>query len=340
MSDLDPGFLDQKYLVDPYANWAEREGAPIITGRALDLFAVETKPWARFDTNGAICHVDGRCDFLSVFVLDLAPGQTSAPSRHVHDECLIALSGSGESDIALSNGAMRTISWRAGQAFAAPVNATIQHRNRGSDGARLVAFNDLRYLMGLYRNEGFLFANSGAFAARQDRAMLAGLLTTLSGEDALSSNDDAADVRHVKLADLALGLDLMVLKPGEFSRARRQMQGQHVLCLEGAGYSLSFTSQSSGLERIDWRSGVLAGLAGMSFHQHFNPGDRDLRLVTVELGSLSSPMFRSRRAAFGDTNVYASGAAEIALENQRDDISRHFAETLRNLRFQGVAFSD
>ena len=63
-----------KLLLDPYADWAEREGVPIIEDFGIDLIAVETGPWPRFGVEGAIAHLKGRGDFVSVFVLDLAPG--------------------------------------------------------------------------------------------------------------------------------------------------------------------------------------------------------------------------------------------------------------------------
>lgn len=319
MSEIDPGFLDQKYLVDPYANWARDEGVPIHAGRTLDLLAVDTQPWGRFGMQGAICHVDGRCDFLSVFVFDLPAGGASAPVHHVYEECIVALSGSGRTRVTLSNGRETTIEWRAGQAFAVPVNATHRHENDGAAPARLVAFNDLRYLMGLYRNEAFLFANGGGFEARQAKAVEAGLLAVLVDDGARGRNEP--EPRAAPLGDMAIGLDLWSLRAGERSRARRQMQGRHMLCLGGEGSTFSFASASSDLERIDWRRGMLAGLTGMAFHQHVASGPGDLRLLSVELGSMASPMFRSRRAAYGDREVYASGAAEIPPDEERADIS-------------------
>ena len=34
----------------------------------VDVIAVETKPWARFGTDGAIVHMKGRGDFISIFI--------------------------------------------------------------------------------------------------------------------------------------------------------------------------------------------------------------------------------------------------------------------------------
>ena len=70
-----------KYLVDPYADWARREGPPIHAGAALDCAAIETRPWPRHGVDGAICDLDGRDDYLALHVLDLAPGAATIPSH-------------------------------------------------------------------------------------------------------------------------------------------------------------------------------------------------------------------------------------------------------------------
>jgi mannose-6-phosphate isomerase-like protein (cupin superfamily) len=144
MSETTPD-LSAKYLVDPYLNWAKAEGVPIVEGAALDLLTLETKPWARFGVNGAICHVEGRCDFLSVFLFELVQGRRSAPMRHLYEECFYVLEGKGVSEITLSSGAGHQIGWGEGSVFTTPVNATCIHKADGGARVRLVSFNDLRY---------------------------------------------------------------------------------------------------------------------------------------------------------------------------------------------------
>ena len=66
-----------KMLLDPYLSWVEREGVPVTEDFGIDLFKVPVKPWARFGVDGGIAHLKGRGDFVSIFVLDLAPGAAS-----------------------------------------------------------------------------------------------------------------------------------------------------------------------------------------------------------------------------------------------------------------------
>ncbi len=295
--------LGAKYLVDPYLNWAKAEGVPIVEGATLDLLTLETKPWARFGVNGAICHVEGRCDFLSAFLFELAPGQSSAPMQHLYDDCFYVLEGEGVSQITLSDGARHEIAWGEGCVFTIPVNAACVLRADGASRVRLASFNDLRYLMGLYRNENFLFHNPSPMSAGQARAIEAPLcvdLASMQGHAALQPGDSA------------IGAHYTCLEPGAATQAVRQMQGVHMLGLHGEGTTVSLVSEGAERVTTHWRRGCLTGLAGMEFHQQANSGAAPAAFLRVELGSQASPLFRSRRAAYGDTEVYASGSAILA----------------------------
>jgi len=295
--------LSTKYLVDPYLNWAQGEGVPIVEGAMLDLLSVETKPWARFGVKGAICHVEGRCDFLSTFLFELVPGQSSAPTKHLYEDCFYVLEGAGVSEITLSDGSRREIAWGEGSVFTTPINAACVLRANGDCGARIVSFNDLRYLMGLYRNETFLFDNASPMSARQAKAMEGALCVDLA-----SLKGDAS----LQLGDSAMGADYARLAPGDVTSATRQMQGVHLLGVAGEGTTVSLVSEAGERVTTQWRRGCLTGLAGMAFHQHRNDGPAPAAFLRVELGSQASPLFRSRRAAYGDTEVYASGSAVLA----------------------------
>lgn len=295
--------LGAKYLVDPYLNWAKAEDVPIIEGATLDLLAVETAHWARFGMNGAICHVEGRCDFLSAFLFELAPGQSSAPSRHLYEDCFYVLEGHGVSEIELSDGARHEIPWGPGVVFTTPVNATCRLRADGAARARLLSLNDMRYLMGLYRNEAFLFDNASPMSARQAKALETSLRVDLAG-----LNGGAA----LQLGDSAIGADYISLAPGARTQGQRQMQGAHLLCTRGEATIMSCLDETSERVTMRLRQGCLTGLTGMMFHQQINSDPGPLGLLKVELGSQASPLFRSRRAAYGDQDVYASGSALLA----------------------------
>jgi len=93
-----------KMLLDPYATWAAGEGVPITEDFGVDLLAVPTAPWARFGVDGGLVHLKGRGDFVSIFVLDLAPGAKSSPQKHLFEEVVYVLSGHGNTTIETSDG--------------------------------------------------------------------------------------------------------------------------------------------------------------------------------------------------------------------------------------------
>lgn len=314
MSETMTPNLDTKFMVDPYLNWVKAEGALIHEGATLDLLALDLRDWPRFGMKGAVCHVDGRCDYLTAFLFELGANQASAASRHIHEDVIYILSGTGTTEITLSDGHQLSIEWTEKSLVAVPINATARHK-AGASGARFVALSDFRYLMGLYRNEAFLFVNDAPLHGRQKRALDAGLLAKPLTQ-AIGNNE----MTPLDLADLSVGVDLTALEPKSATLARRQMQGRHILGVDGAGFTLSFSHETSDIRRVHWHHGILVGLKGMQFHQHFNAGDRPARFISVELGSQSSPMFRSRRAIFGDDTVYASGAAIIPREAERPEV--------------------
>src|SRR6476469_9635722 len=132
-----------KMLLDPYATWAANEGVPITEDFGVDLLTVPTAPWARFGVDGGIVHLKGRGDFVSIFVLDLAPGANSSPQKHLFEEVVYVLSGHGNTAIETSDGRER---------------------------ARLASTNNLALMLNLFHNESFVFDNGYAFPERQGAA--------------------------------------------------------------------------------------------------------------------------------------------------------------------------
>jgi hypothetical protein len=84
---------------------------------------------------------------------------------------------------------------------------------------------------------------------------------------------------------------------------------QAIAKIAGAGPTLS-----QGFDQLGERPSAVPIL----LHSQQRP--QKARIVAIELGSTASPIFRSRRASYGDTTVYASGAAVIAKPDERPEI--------------------
>ena len=118
-----------KMLLDPYATWAAKEGVPVTEDFGVDLLEVATAPWPRFGIDGGLVHLKGRGDFVSIFVLDLAPGAKSAPQKHLFEEVIYVLSGHGNTTVETSDGRKHSFEWGPKSLFALPLNARYQHFN-------------------------------------------------------------------------------------------------------------------------------------------------------------------------------------------------------------------
>src|SRR5438132_7782522 len=159
-----------KMLIDPYAAWAAKEGVPITEDFGVDLLEVATAPWPRFGIDAGLVHLQGRGDFVSIFVRDLAPGAKSSPQRHLFEEVVYVLSGHGNTTIEASDGRKHSFEWGPKSLFALPLNTRYQHFNSsGREHARLASTNNLALMLNLFHNETFVFDNDTTFPNARER---------------------------------------------------------------------------------------------------------------------------------------------------------------------------
>jgi mannose-6-phosphate isomerase-like protein (cupin superfamily) len=310
-----------KFLVDPYEDWAKAEGVPVHTGASVDMLTVAVKPWARYGLNGAFVHLNGRDDFLTIFVNELPANSGSTPQQHLYEEVCYVLSGSGSTEFEEPDGRTRVIEWGPKSLFALPMNARYRHSNGSATPARFAAINDMRYLFNLYRNEKFVFESPLRFSERHD------------GIEAV------ADLTRQKPGPLTLARgtissDVSELAPGTYNQAFRQMHGAHYFGVDGEGYMLTWEEGDQDFVRTPWRHGIAYAVPGMSFRQQFNAGATPARFLDVQLGSQEQPTFRHRRADYGDTTVYAAGSATIPFAGQDPRIHKEWLATISG---KGVA---
>jgi hypothetical protein len=69
-----------------YEQFIETEGVPIHTGVAVDdLRTAKVAPWARLDAKGAYIRLMGAEDTDNGYLLELDPGKSSAPEKHLFE---------------------------------------------------------------------------------------------------------------------------------------------------------------------------------------------------------------------------------------------------------------
>src|SRR3984885_2158310 len=153
--------------IGPYFDWLKAEGLPVTEDYGVYLFDVPTAPWPRYGVNGAAVHLKGRGDFANMFLLDIAPGKSTAPLRHLYEEVIYVLEGSGSTQIELADGTKRSFEWGAKSLFAIPLNARHRHFNAsGTERALMVSTTDLPLVMNTFHNEKFIFDTDFEFGDR------------------------------------------------------------------------------------------------------------------------------------------------------------------------------
>jgi quercetin dioxygenase-like cupin family protein len=156
-----------RYGIDPYRDWLAAEGIPVTEDYGVYLFGVETAPWPRFGVNGAAVHLKGRGDFANMFVLDIAPGQSTAPQRHLYEEVIYVLEGHGSTQLEFADGSRRSFEWGEKSLFAIPLNAKYRHFNgSGAERALLASTTNLPMVLNVFHNEDFVFGSTFDFSDR------------------------------------------------------------------------------------------------------------------------------------------------------------------------------
>lgn len=344
-------------LLDPYADWAVAEGVPVVEDFAVDLLAAEVKIWPRFGCNGAIVNLKGRGNFCSIFLLELAPGGSSAPQRHLYEEVYYVLSGHGSTTVEGANGRKHTFEWGPKSLFAIPLNARYQHFNgAGSEAARLASTNNLCMMMNLYHSEKFVFHNASSFTEREGAEGYfagEGELTPVRHGRMLWDTNFVPDLGAFELArcetrgagatnmlfvlaDGSIGAHASEMPVGTYKKAHRHGPGLHIFLVHGTGYSLLWYDGDLDFVRVDWRHGMAFAPPDRMFHQHFDTSPQPARYLAVGFGSKRYPVVKLRRAGMEDNRSDLSikkGGRQIEYDDQDPRIHEQW---LREIGRTGV----
>ncbi|MDX1483168.1 MAG: hypothetical protein R3229_01700 [Alphaproteobacteria bacterium] len=351
-SDVD---LSEKFLVDPYLNWAEGEGIPIHLDFGHDLLALETGDWDRYEARGCFAHTHGRGDFMANYVLEVPAGSKTRPIKHLYESFFYVLAGTGSTTVTMPDGSQRTFEWGPKAIFAIPLNSQYQIFNgSGREPARLSCTNDAPLTLNLYHNEDFVFDNPFAFPERQggerhfdgegnlvpikrDRTSPLNIWETNFVHDLTSfqlyeyeaRGKGALSVSFV-LADGTQHAHTSEIPTGRYKKAHRHAAGTHVHAVTGEGYSLLWYEGDSEFTEIPWRHGIMYTPPFWMFHQHFNTCDQPARYLACSLGSRRYPFIslRKKSAEGGGSISIQQGGRQIEFEDEDPRIHRKWLEAI------------
>ncbi len=345
-----PAVPDGKFMVDPYKDWAKAQGVPINESFGFNLLEMETAPWARFGVNGAIAHVAGRGDFMTVFVWEIPPGGKTEPIKHLYEEAVYVLSGHGSTTVEDSAGNSHTFEWGPNSVFAPPLNCRYRHFNgSGSEPVRLAVSSNLPTVLNLFHSESFVFDNPVTFPEREGgEGHFRGdgdFISVRPGKHMWETNfvPDATDLKlekwaargaggsHIQLilADGILHAHVSEMPVGTYKKAHRHGPDVHVYCVSGTGYSLLWYEGDDDITRVDWTHGWVFAPPDQMFHQHFNTGTDPVRYLAVGHGSVRYPFTENMWRIYQGIDVdVRKGGNQIEYEDQNPRIHAMYEEAM------------
>jgi quercetin dioxygenase-like cupin family protein len=330
-----------RYGIDAYLDWVNKEGIPVTEDYGIDLFKVETAPWPRYGVNGAAVHLKGRGDFANMFLFDIAPGAATTPQRHLYEDVVYVLEGSGSTQLEFGDGRKKSFEWGPKSLFAIPLNAKHRHFNgSGRERALLVSTTDLPLVMNTFHNEKFIFATEFEFSERAGKNEYftgeGDLITVRPGNHMWETNfvpdlasielkswgDRGAGGTNIMfvLADGTMHAHISEMPVGTYKKGHRHGPGFHVMCVTGHGYSLLWFDDNKEFLRIDWKHGVVFPPADRQFHQHFNTSDYPARYLATGVGGLRYPLTYAQRRSLLGAKPGEKGAVSTSIKEGGDQI--------------------
>ena len=335
------GQTSARYGIDAYLDWVNQEGIPVVEDYGIDLFQVETALWPRTGIKGAAVHLKGRGDFANMFLLDVAPGASTTPQRHLYEEVIYVLEGSGSTQLEFGDGSKRSFEWGERSLFAIPLNAKYRHFNAsGRKRALLVSTTDLPLVMNTFHNEKFIFDCGFDFderAGKNEYFTGEGDLITVRPGNHMWETNFVPDLASIELkswgdrgaggtnimfvlADGTMHAHISEMPVGTYKKGHRHGPGFHVMCVTGHGYSLLWFEGEKDFLRLDWKHGVVFPPADKQFHQHFNTSNFPARYLATGVGGLRYPLTYTQRRSLLGVKPGEKGAVSTSIKEGGDQI--------------------
>jgi quercetin dioxygenase-like cupin family protein len=330
-----------RYGIDPYLDWVAAEGVPVFDGIAVNLFHVETGPWARYGVNGAVVNLKGRGDFGNMMLFDIPPGGSTTPLKHLYEDVIYVLEGRGNTEVEFADGSKRSFEWGAKSLFAIPLNAKHRHFNAsGQQRALLATTTNLPLLLNAFHNVDFVFKNDFNFAERVGSAEFfegqGNLITVRQGNHMWETNfipslgdlelqaygDRGPGSMNIKivLADGSMHAHVSEMQAGTYKKGHRHDAGFHVMCVMGHGYSLAWYEGDKDFMRLDWDHGFVFPPADKQFHQHFTTSATPARYLATAVGGIRYPFTMANRRTYLGAKAGEKGASSTSMKDGGDQI--------------------
>ncbi len=330
-----------------YEKWAKAEGIPIYEGFGVEsLSALELGTWERMGGNGCFLHLKGGEESTNSYVCEIEPAKNLKPEKHMYEELVLIVQGTGATSIWQEGGPPQTFEWQEGSLFAIPLNAWHQHFNgRSAKPARFVGTTNAPITMNLYHNLDYIFNNNfifrDRFSGEQGYFNGSGKFYDIEGLTVkcwetnfipdvsrfetyeLKERGGSGSSVIFEMANGTMASHISEFGVGCYKKAHRHGPGANIIMLRGEGYSLMWQGEEEKVV-IPWHAGSLFVPPGGWFHQHFNTGKEPARYVALKYsGGHKNPLNKAWRSLEnvkkgGDQIEYEDEAPEIGAMYRRE----------------------
>lgn len=300
----------------PYERYITAQNIPVYEGPGIhDVRELDLGDWDRVGGRGAFIVLDNTVGLLGMHVVEIPPGGTLAPQRHIYEEKYWVVEGEGTTELWLDDGGQRQrFEWHAGSLFAIPLNVSFQLVNGSRDRALLLAGNTAPPVMNIFANEDFVFRNPFQFRDRysgQDdyyepstetlatrelgRAMWqTNIIPDIVNCELPLDNQRSPGYRRIEphMANGNFWCFIGEHEPGRYSKAHAHASGAVLICVKGNGYTFNWPNhvgitpwkdgKADTVERVSYVAGGMVAAApggGHWYHQHFNASAGGMRML-------------------------------------------------------------
>jgi hypothetical protein len=96
----------------PYDRWIASQGIDVMRGFFVEnLYSVPLKWWERMGGHGVYVMLDGTGYMDDAYVVEIAPGKSLNPQRHIYEALVYVLSGRGATTVWQTKGAKQSFEW-------------------------------------------------------------------------------------------------------------------------------------------------------------------------------------------------------------------------------------
>jgi mannose-6-phosphate isomerase-like protein (cupin superfamily) len=336
--------------LDSYRLWQDTQKIPRIGGFYVeDIKKIEVAPWELKGGLGAFINLEGTGGINDAYVCVIPAGQKLKPQRHLYEEMVYIVEGSGATSVWLDSGKKQTFEWQAGSFFAIPLNAHYQHHNgSGRDAVRYFAVTSAPLYINLFHNLDFIFDNPFAFRDRFDpndddyfsrdgkvwgpRNTMINFIADVNTYELISWKPRGAGglSMHFDLAAQSMAAHISQFPVGSYKKAHRHGPGAHVTILSGEGYTLLWQEGKDRI-RVDWKPGTVVVPPCGWFHQHFNSGAVPVRYLALRKGGNGRYKYPINfNDGEGPGVSLKEGGGQIEYEDEDPEIHREFEAALTN----------